>query len=352
VAYTSPATYTLNQALAHTDLNLVSANLNSLRAINDYSIRVHRTAVQSLTNNTRLAITWQAAQFQTGITWSSGTNPTRLTVTLAGLYLLVMNVKFANTAGGRRGCGWRKNGGATNWDLQNHPANGVDTVSGIELIDLAAGDYIETWAYQNSGGAINTAGTTEGDCWAALSLVATGTTTATLWTPPRTWADGDVLSPAMLNTHLRDNLVSLRNLKGVGAKVWLSDDQSITSDDRQVITWDRSTRNLGGLWDGGSKFVAPVDGAYLCLIDLEWADSGTAPVMGVGYRLNDLKNHDLQLQEGDSNGENQSGGDLVLLQAGEFIEWFAYQTSGEAIDAHGATEDRTRASVTLWAAAT
>lgn len=352
MAWSDPRTWLLTETPTHTQLNQeIRDNLGSLRALNDNCIRVHRTATQSMTNNTRLAITWQAAAYQTGITWSSGTNPTRITVNVTGLYLLAANIKFANVVGGRRGVGWKKNGGATNWDIQNHPGNGVDTVNGIEIIDLVSGDYIEVFGFQNSGSAINTSGTTEGDVWASLSLFATGATEPPLWVPPRTWTDGDILSPAMLNTHIRDNEVSLRYLKGAGAKVWLSEDQSITSDSRQVITWDRFTRNVGGIWEG-SKFTAKVAGVYLFLLDIEWADSGSAPVMGVGYRLNDLKNHDLQMQEGDTNGENQSGGDLVKLAAGEFLEAYAWQTSGESLSIHGATEDRSRCSVTLWAAAT
>lgn len=351
MTWLAPRTWLLNESVDAGNLNIyLKDNLIALRNLNDNAIRVHRTAVQSLTNNARTAISWQATTYQTGIGWSSGTNPTRLTVSVSGMYLLVANIPFANVGGGRRGVGWRANGGATAWDMQLHPANGVDTANAVELIDLVAGDYIEVYAYQNSGGALNTAGTTEGNVWAALSLFATGPDGLAPWVPTKTWVSGDILSPSLLNTHIRDQTLSLRNFKGAGAKCWISEDQSISQAQRTALTWDRSTRNVGGIWDGSSKFIAPVDGIYMLQADIEWADLGSAGVMGIGYRINnDATANDLQFQEGTGNGEVQSGGDLIQLFAGDFVEFYAFQDSPESISIHGGTEDRSRVSVVLWA---
>lgn len=347
----APRTWLLNESVDAGNLNIyLKDNLIALRNLNDNAIRVHRTAVQSMANNARTPLSWQAASYQQGIAWSSGTNPTRLTVSVSGIYLLAANVKFANVVGGRRGVGWRPNGGSTAWDMQLNPGNGVDTLNGVELIDLVAGDYIEVYGYQSSGGAINTVGTTEGDCWAALSLFATGPDGLAPWVPTKTWASGDILSPALLNTHIRDQTLSLRNFKGAGAKCWISEDQSISQGQRTALTWDRSTRNVGGIWDGGSKFIVPVDGIYMLQADIEWADAGSAGVMGIGYRINGgATANDLQFQEGTSNGEVQSGGDLIQLAAGDFVEFYAFQDSDESISIHGGSEDRSRVSVVLGA---
>lgn len=344
---TTPTKAQLDQALIN--------NVASLRNLNDASIRLHLTSVQSMANNTRTALSWTTAQYQTGITWTSGANGTKLTVPKTGVYLLVANIKYANTAGGRRGVGWRLFGGSTNFDMQMHPANGVDTVSGIEPILLQANDIIEITGFQNSGGAINTAGTTEGDCWAALHLWASGPATTPLWVAPKVWADGPVVgyvSPAMFNTHVRDNVANLRNFKGAGAKVYLTDDQSISQGQRGPITWGQPVWNVGGLWTGGADFVAPVSGAYLVLPITEWADVGSAGVQGIGYRIGDSSTaNDMQFQEGTSNQENQSGGDLVWLNAGEVLRTYAFQDSPESISIHGGSEDRTRCGVLLAAAA-
>lgn len=326
-------------------------NLSSLRAMNDVAIRVHRTATQSLANDTRVPISWQAAAYQTGVTWSSGTNPTRLTVPTNGRYLLVANIKYANNATGRRCVGWRANGGSTANDLHLVPANGVDTATGMEIINLTANDYIEVYGRQTSGGSLSTSGTTEGDVWAALSLFAEDDTPP-LWTPPRTWATDDIGSPSMLNTHIRDNVLNLRNLKGAGAKCWFDEDQSISQNTRGPISWNQSAYNYGAVWDGGSRFTAPVDGIYLINIDVEWADTTGAGVQGVGYRVNESSTaHDLQFQEASSQTTNQSATDLIQLSAGDFLEFYAFQDSEESSTIHGGSEDRTRASVTLWAAA-
>lgn len=346
---TTPTKAQLDQALIN--------NVKSLRNLNDQFIRVHRTATQSIANNSRsgtAVMTWQATQYQTGVTWASGLNPTQLKVNKDGKYLLVTNIKFANVTGGRRGVGWRKIGGSINRDMQQHPANGVDTVTGIEFIDLLAGEGAEIYAFQNSGGSLSTAGTTEGDCWAHLSLWGSGPTTTPLWVPPKVWADGTpqgYVSPAMLNTHLNDNVANLRNFKGAGAKVWLSDHQSISQDQRGPITWDTPVFNVGGLWTGGKDFVAPVTGVYLVTPIAEWGDSGTAGVQGVGYRIGDSStSQDLQFQEGTANVENQAGGDLVFLNAGEALSVYAFQDSPESLSVNGKGEDRTRCTVVLAAA--
>lgn len=359
-SWVDPATWVLGTTptKAQLDQALIS-NIASLRNLNDQSIRVHRTAVQSIANNSRsgtAVMTWQATQYQQGITWSSGTNPTRITVNKTGFYLLVANIKYANTAGGRRGVGYRINNGSLNYDMQLHPAVNVDTTTGIDVIPLTAGDYIEIYAYQSSGGAINTAGTTEGDCWAHLSLRASGPATTPLWVPRKVWADGPVVgyvSPAMLNTQVRDNVANIRNFRGAGAKVYLSDLQSISQLQRDQITWGQSVWNVGGLWTSGADFVAPVAGAYLVIPNAEWDSGGTAAVQGVGYRIGDSSTaNDQQFQEGGgANAENQSAGDLVWLEAGEVLRIYAFQDSEESISLNGGGEDRTRCTVLLAAAA-
>jgi hypothetical protein len=356
--WSDPADWALgvNPNATQLDQELIN-NVLSLRNLNDQSIRLHRTSVQSMPNNTRQPISWQAAAYQTGLTWSSGTNPSRITVNVTGWYLLAGNIEYANVVGGIRRIGWHTSANLSqNFDLQAHPGNGVDTTNGLELIYLTAGDYIEVYGYQNTGGSINTVGTNEGIVWMHLSLLATGGATTLPWKAPKVWVDGfptgTFMSPAVLNTYVRDMTKNLRNFKGAGAKVYLSEDQSMSQGVRGPITWDTPVVNVGGIWEG-SKFTALVDGVYLVAENIEWADQGGAGVQGVGYRIDDTSTaHDVQFQEGTStSAEIQSGADLVYLRAGQFLEFFAFQDSPESLSIHGGSEDRSRASVVLLAAA-
>lgn len=355
-AFTAPTSWPIIVNPSHTQLNQdLITNPTSLRQLNGTAIRVHKTSVQSLTSGARTALIWQAQTYQNGITWSAGANPTRLTVSITGLYLIVANVPIANVAGDVRGVGYRINGLSTAWDLQFHPGNGIDTLCGLGFAELRAGDYVEVYAYQNTG-TVNTRGTDEGQCWAHLSLFATGNRMqAPRWVKPYTWRDGERTPAARFQTHLHDQLLSLRNMKSAGASVWLSKDQSISPDARGVISWDRAIRNVGGMWDGSSKFIAPVDGAYFFNLDAEWADSGQGAaegaVQGIGYAVNGgATGHRIQFQESIVDRENQSGADLIYLLKGDYVEAFASQDSSESLSINGGGPDATRCTVTLWAA--
>ena len=341
----------------HTQINAeVRDPLLTLRNLNDCAAKVHRTsASQSISNNTRTAVSWQASSSTAGATppWVVG-SPTRFTAPVAGRYRIICNAKWANNNSGRRGVGWRLNGGGTNYDVQFQESNGVDTCTGLELIDLAANDYVEMIVFQDSGGSLNLVGGTEGDTSCSFSLVGTGATEPPLWTPPRSWVDGipsGILSPAILNTEWRDHLITARNMKGAAAGAYLAEALSIQSGERAPIAWTTPGWNVGGTLSG-SDLVAPVAGWYLVSANTEWSsNSNVDGVRGLGYRINDSStNHDLQYQEGNAKQLNLSGADLIELQAGDIVRIYGYQDSGESPDLHGGNPDQTRASLSLIAA--
>ena len=75
----------------------------------------------------------------------------------------------------------------------------------FDLVALNAGDVIRLHAFQNTGGAINTAVNVSGFPFLQLRWVATLSGTAGLAPPnPRTWSLGDVATPAMFNTEIRN----------------------------------------------------------------------------------------------------------------------------------------------------
>lgn len=118
--------------------------------------RANRTTTQSISNNASTAVQLNAADsHDTGALHDTSTNNTRITVATAGIYLIQGQIDWAASTIGRRGSLIRLNG-ATELAKQNLSADADDpVVQVVTLYSLAASDYVELLAYQNSGGSLN-----------------------------------------------------------------------------------------------------------------------------------------------------------------------------------------------------
>lgn len=89
------------------------------------------------------------------------------------------------------------------------------------------------------------------------------------WTTPRTWTAGEALTPAHLNTHLRDNLLALRHFGGDFAYLAFTlGDQNISPNEWVAINWDTAIDQAGSVWDGGSELLVPKAGVYRLAVSL------------------------------------------------------------------------------------
>lgn len=351
MAYVAPRSWAIGETPTAALFNQeIRDNLLALRGLNGAACKLYRTtATLSIANGTtRTAVTWQAAAWNLGSMWASGTN---VTVPVAGRYLIIVNAPWTNVSGGVRGCGFRINAAAPEFDMQVQLASAIDTCTGMDVVELAANDTVQARVFQTSGSALTLRTSGEGDAFMSVRLVGSGTT-APLWTPPKVWADGQIMSPALFNTYIRDAMLITRNLNGVGAKVWLSKDLSVSDNNRETLTWDSSEWNYGGIWDGGANFIAPVPGWYQVTFNTEWDDNvGTPGSRMIGYRVNDKPPAtDMQAAEGNTTSSNQSGGDLVYLNLDDALQFHVFQDSGDSLSVHGGGRNRTRASIDLVAA--
>lgn len=112
--------------------------------------------------------TWQVVGAGTGIAWdtenvdtanlhSTTVNPTRVTIPVAGLYLLTANIAFNSNATGARAVAFKKNGVGTGPNIEGRsistPQGSVETTpSTSAVVKLAVNDFIEVVGYQSSGG--------------------------------------------------------------------------------------------------------------------------------------------------------------------------------------------------------
>jgi hypothetical protein len=120
------------------------------------SARVYRTTVASVPTTTPSYLDMDGERWDTD-NIHDATNPSRLTCRTAGKYLIFGSAEWAGAAGGTyRSLSIRKNGPGTLLAVNNHPASGNPFGMTIMTVaDLIVGDYVELYAYQDSGAALN-----------------------------------------------------------------------------------------------------------------------------------------------------------------------------------------------------
>jgi hypothetical protein len=117
---------------------------------------VRRTAVQALASGVQAAVGWDAEVLDTDGMHDNAANNSRLTIVTAGLYLILGKVTIDNTAAGRRELNLRLNGATFLEDDHAPGAAGANCSLRIaHLAQLAATDFLELLAFQDSGAALN-----------------------------------------------------------------------------------------------------------------------------------------------------------------------------------------------------
>jgi len=131
--------------------------------------KVYKTANQSIPDSAYSCLTWNAELFDTDTMHSNTSSNSRVTFTTAGIYQVTLTCLWANNAVGFRYHTIEKNGTTT----YNSGTNIIEpfvigalgaTHAGANINFLSpfnAGDYIQVFVYQNSGGAVNLAGVSD-----------------------------------------------------------------------------------------------------------------------------------------------------------------------------------------------
>lgn len=151
----------LRGTLAHnvtTDHQFVSAT--------QYRALLYHSAVQSVANTTWAALLFDTEDTDIGTLHSTVSNTSRITVPTggAGVWLLTGSVDFAANASGIRAVQFYKNGAAAgSYAVLPGTSSAAVQATHSQLITLADGDYVELYAYQSSGGALNTGGVARGE---------------------------------------------------------------------------------------------------------------------------------------------------------------------------------------------
>jgi hypothetical protein len=138
-------------------------------------VTVRATATQTITSSAAVPVvlTFGAAT-GSAAGWASG-NPTRLLpMAGAGEYDLQVFIPWPGNASGTRGVAYRVNGGAWRW-VTNRPANeatfGSEMSANYPGITLAATDYLEVGAWQDSGATLTLSNNASEEARASLERV-------------------------------------------------------------------------------------------------------------------------------------------------------------------------------------
>jgi hypothetical protein len=120
------------------------------------------STAQSLPNNAATPIQWDTRGADSDNGFASA-NPSRFTAAILGWYAISGTAVFAANTTGARTAQIAVNGAAIPFGLgQAAAAASVRTAISAEIIyPLSVGDYVELWATQTSGAALNTA---QGSC--------------------------------------------------------------------------------------------------------------------------------------------------------------------------------------------
>jgi len=161
MAWTSPRTWVAGETVTAAQLNeQIRDNLDFLHSKDHAS--AYDSTNQSLTDSTYENITFDSEHFDSNSMHNTSSTTSRIKCNSDGLYLAVFKVTFDTNTTGIRRVQLRENAagssaGGTARGVWNGPAlSGENTiVAGSRLVRLVDTDYVEIFAYQNSGGALD-----------------------------------------------------------------------------------------------------------------------------------------------------------------------------------------------------
>lgn len=169
-SWTAITTHTSGYNVAAADYNTIAGSLNHVGQA-DRCVMVTDTATTSIATATWSLLTFATEEYDTGGFHSTSTNTGRLTVPTGygGVYQVFASVTWTQNAGNGLFLQLRKNGAAsTAASLASSMANfGSLFANGDPILQLhgqlrlTAGDYVELYTAQNSGGNLALKGTTQ-----------------------------------------------------------------------------------------------------------------------------------------------------------------------------------------------
>jgi len=135
-----------------------------------------QNTLQTLTTAVWTALTLDATVVDSYGGHSNSTNNSRYTAQVAGWYMAFAAACFASNATGWRGVRLAKNGTAfagAATEVGTNPTGVCTIASPSAIVFLNAGDYLEAYGFQNSGGNLATSVNSDADCSLTVAWIHT-----------------------------------------------------------------------------------------------------------------------------------------------------------------------------------
>ncbi len=162
----------LSQSIDNSTGDLV--NPPSGTPIGAHACRVYNPTPTSFVDSTTTAITWGTESFDIDNWHDNSTNPGRITVSIAGVYLVEAKLDINYSPGGTARLSLLKNGSLLGITGQYIVAGGVQTILALTTLKLAANDYLTVSFWQATAGATQSVnGSGEYDCFFSVALLGT-----------------------------------------------------------------------------------------------------------------------------------------------------------------------------------
>ncbi len=143
---------TVSAAKINENFASLKAAIEGIPDCTENSASLKMSANANVTNNTLNVLSWDVEEFDSQ-NMHAAADPTRVTISTAGRYLVIGHLSYAANSSGNRQIRILKNG--VLWTVNNVQAPGFAAIFDLTAVmDLAAGDYLEIGAVQNSGGTL------------------------------------------------------------------------------------------------------------------------------------------------------------------------------------------------------
>lgn len=144
-------------------IDSISISSGTSSPVQNDTCRLFKSAAQSTSDSTYTKVTFDSENIDTNDLHNNITNNTRITAQQAGKYIVGGALSFnTNSTGMRYSLITVNNSESTPQTTKTKTINRLPAVSGFRtevnlstVVDLAIGDYVEIWVYQNSGSAID-----------------------------------------------------------------------------------------------------------------------------------------------------------------------------------------------------
>lgn len=157
---------------------------------------------------------------------------------------------------------------------------------------------------------------------------------------PRTWVTGELVTAAMMNQDVRDNISFLANAPGCSVRH--STSQSVANATWQAIVFDTEDDDASGMHSTSSltsRITIAAAGVYIFLASLEFVPNATGS-RGIGFRLNGsgaspTHPYNMHVNNGAGLGTAAQSSLRRKMAAGDYLEVLGWQNSGGALNVGG-----------------